>query len=385
MKCSTASIVTAALLAGLAGSSAHAGIFSDNNIVVMRVGHSNVGGGGDVILDEYTRTGSAVGNQIVLPTSGPDAFSAADVMDHDRHLHRSTNGQYLTLTGYNAAPGPSDPAAGTSARVVGVVNQSGSVDLSTKLTDAYQPGTIRNAIRGAFTTDGNAIWTGGDNSGDSSTTGGLRYTTLGSSTTVNLSRTQINGGSPQADNVRDVGVYGSQLFDSSGSGSSIGKGVLKVGTGMPTSGSQSVTALETDNVSVSCFAMLDLNPSIAGVDTLFTATDASVRKYILQGNGTWLASGTVATIANNSVEQIIAGVNANGSVSVFFAGTSAVLSFNDPTPATGSIAGITASTIVTAPVGYTLGGIEFVPTPAPGAFALLVAAAPVALRRRRTV
>lgn len=370
----------AALVA--AAGTAQAGIFTSGNLVVMRVDGSGATGSGAMYLDEYTRAGAAVGNTIGLPTAGADAVSTQRATNHDRHLHLSPDGQYLTFTGYNAAPGASDvstTSAASTPRVVGIVRPSGTVDLSTKLTDAYDG----FGFRSAYTTDGTKIWMAGDNNGGSGAaalTGGLRYTTKGSSTTTNLSQVQVTGGAKTPDNVRDVAAFGGQLFDSSGSSSSIGKAVFRVGTGLPESGSQTLTKLETDNISKSSFYLLDLDSGIAGPDTLYAVGD-NLYKYSYNGSA-WVAKGSVPfSLSTDIFDHVIAQANGDGSISVFAAGAKGVIAVTDPS-ATGSLTGLSATQILTAGADYQFGGIEFTPSPAPGGLGVLLAGAAFASRRR---
>jgi len=372
--------VATAMLA-LAAGSVRAGIFTSGNLVVMRVDNSAAGGSGAMFLDEYSRTGLSAGNTIALPTSGTNAMSTPRGMSHDRHLHLSPDGRFLTLMGYNAAPGSVDASttsASSVARVVGIVMPSGTVDLSTKLTDSYDATYFRSAV----TTDGSKIWLAGDNQDGNTTSGGLRFTTKGSSSTVNLSQVQVLGGSKTPDNVRDVGVYGGQLYDCSGSSSSIGKGVFTVGTGLPETGSQLATKFDPGSVSKSSFYMLDLDAGIAGVDTMYAAGD-NLYKFVKNSGGTWVAAGSISFSASSGIfEHVIASKNDNGSISVFAGGAAGVVAFTDPSFSS-SITGLATSTIISAGSGYSLGGIAFTPVPAPGAAALLVAGALVGSRRRR--
>ena len=374
-----------ALLALVASCGLAQADFTAGNLIVMRVDTAaGAAGSGSVFLDEVT-TGGAVQGTIALPTSGSDAFSLSNTYNHDRHLHRSADGRFVTFAGYNAAGSATDSGTTSSsvvARTVGFLGANGSVDLSTKLTDAYDGFNVR----GAYTTDGNQIWLAGDNNsgtGAAALTGGLRYTTRGSSTTTNLSQVQVLGGAKTPDNVRDVAVFDGQLYDCSGSSGSIGKGVLQVGIGTPTSGSQTLTGLTTAlGVSASSFVLLDLNSAIAGVDTMYAATD-NLRKYIKQANGTWAAAGIVTNATGNAFEQIIAKANVDGSVSVYAAGAAALVSLTDANGVSGSIQGLTTTTVLSAASGFQLGGIEFAPVPAPGAAALGLGSLAVAARRRR--
>lgn len=372
----TSNVLAVAVLCAAAGA-ASASSFTAGNIVIMRVDNTNPLGSGAIFLDEYTKTGINVGNTLAVDSTSADAVSVPGAINHDRHLHRSTDGQFLTFTAYGATPSTTDYSTSASSsvpRVVGVVNAGGSVDLSTRLTNAYD----NTSVRGAFTTNGTDIWVAGDNGSGGTPNGGLQYTTKGSSTSNNLSQVQALGGPKTPDNVRDVSIFNGQLYDCSGSSASIGKGVLSVGSGTPITGSQTATFLNTDGISVSSFALLDLDASIPGVDTLYAA-NTGVTKYIKQSNGTWIAKGVFAF---TGIEQIIAQANGDGSVTIFAGSPNAVGTLTDNNAFTSTLSG-SATTIVTASAGYTLGGIEFTPVPAPATLSLLIGAAPLVARRRR--
>ena len=113
-------------------------------------------------------------------------------------------------------------------RLVARVAANGTVDTTTALTDGSYSET---SIRAVATDNGTRFWIAGDNADNEpccSTKGGLRYVaSLGACTSVNLSSQQNAGSSPTPDNIRDVGIFDGQLYDSSGSNSSIGKAVFK--------------------------------------------------------------------------------------------------------------------------------------------------------------
>ena len=228
-----------------------AGEFTPGNLVVVSVSNFGTGGSGSVVLKEYSTSGTFVGDTVVLPDSGFDAVSLPDFTNHDRHLHRSTDGRFLVLAAYMSEPNPSptaDPSGLSSAiapRVAALIKFDGTVDLTTRLDVDFDA----TSLRGACSTDGKNIWLAGDNASGATTTGGLRFTTRGSNTSVNLSQVQVMGGPKTTDNVRDVGIFEDQLYDCSGSSSSIGKAVFTVGSGLPTSGSQTLTTMNTDGAS----------------------------------------------------------------------------------------------------------------------------------------
>src|SRR5207253_4255564 len=119
-------------------------------------------------------------------------------------------------------------------RVVGRVDGTGAADTSTALTDGYNLGNIRSAI----STDGINIWTSGTAASTASPTptptpsGGVRFTTFGSTTSTQVSTTVIN--------TRQINIFLGQLYVSSASGSIR---VATVGSGTPMTSGQTITNL----------------------------------------------------------------------------------------------------------------------------------------------
>lgn len=353
---------------------------SSGNLVVMRA--TNGTGAEKIFLDEYNVSGATpvLVQSIALPFTGSDAITTPGLMNHDRHLHRSADGRYLTFAGYNAAYGPTDPSTTPSAstpRVAAVVGADGNFDLSTKLTDAYDGTTIR----GVTSSDGTKLWVTGDNKSGTTSTGGTRFTNLGSSTTVNLSKVQVPPPSSTLDNVRDISIFAGQLYESSGSGSSVGKAVLQVGVGLPESGSQSLTTLTTDGQSTNCFYFVDADAGITGLDTLYTATGSGVRKYNLVG-GVWTAMGLFTS--TSEIEQVAVALDSLGVATIYAGGPGALFKITDSTPY-GGLASGSLPTLLTPAEGFTFGGLDFAPVPEPGTLCLLAAGFAGLLIRRRVV
>jgi hypothetical protein len=357
--------LTLLLLPFLTVATGFSAAFSGENLVVVQVGTgaalNNVSTA--VNLIEFTTSGSLI-QTIALPTSlsgGNNPLTLQGSATSEGFLKRSVDGNYLTLIGYGTGvgtTGPSGVASATINRVVGRIDMSGNVDTTTALTDAYSAGTVR----GAVSTDGNSLWLSGS-------VGGVRSSTLGSTTSTSLNATPPN--------TRVVDIYNGQLYVDSGSGGFTAPST--VGTGTPTTAGQTVTPLPgftTSSRSPYDYWFKDAN-------TLYVADDGSVanlggiQKWTLSA-GTWtlqytlLNNGTTTT----AVRGLIGTVDNNGDAVLFGTTGTALITVTDP-----GVNVFTATTLATAASGYAFRGIAMVPEPSSAAL-LLVGAAGLFLRRR---
>lgn len=360
-------IVLATLaLAGLAASVNAGVLITPGNLVTYRVGTgtgtlSNAGTA--VFVDEYTTSGTLV-QSIALPTSGINAFVASGTATSEGGLTISPDGRYITITGYNAMTGTTGIAATTSAnvaRTVAIIDTTTGNTTYTRLdTASFSGNNIRSAV-----SDGTNIWAAGANSG-------VRYTTVGSGTTVQLSTTSTNN--------RQVNIFNGQLYVTSGS-STIR--TASVGTGTPTTSGQTIANLPgtASTGSPYQYFFADLSATVAGVDTLYIADDsAGLQKFALVG-GSWVARGTVGT-GTNAYRGLTATVDA-GVVTLFATGNGT--SLVTLTDSSGYNANLTGSVTALAAAGTNtaIRGIGYIPVPTPGSLALLGLGGLVAARRRR--
>ena len=351
-------LIAAALLS--AGVAQAAG-FAAGDLVVYRVGTGSASltsAATQVFLDEYTTAGVLV-QSVAMPTvvSGANGLlTASGTASSEGELSLSTNGQYVLLTGYNAAAGTAAVAgtsSSTTARTVGVVNvATGAVNTTTKLTDF----STSNNPRSVASTNGSDIWVGG-------AAGGVRYTTLGASTSTQLSTTVVN--------IRQVSIFNGQLFASDSSGTTNRLGT--VGANLPTTAGQTITNLPgfaTSTGSPYSFFFADLSSSVAGLDTLYVADDAAgITKYSLNA-GTWVAKGTVGAAAD-TYRGLTGSVSSTGVVSLFatgLGGTAAtgggkLVTFADNSGYNGTLA-TTATTIATAITNEAFRGVAYIPAAA---------------------
>jgi hypothetical protein len=142
----------------------------------------------------------------------------------DGQLSRSQDNRYLVFPGYDAAVGQAGSIAGAVASSVPRVvarfdTHTGTFDTSTRLTDAFNSSNYR----GATTLDGSQFWLTGNGSGTANS--GVRYTTLGASSSVNVLTVNYTTAHPVIFNNQ---VYFSRTTGTAGSDAN-NAGVLSTG------------------------------------------------------------------------------------------------------------------------------------------------------------
>lgn len=258
-------------------------------------------------------------------------------------LTRSTDGNYLIATGYDAAVGTASPNATPATainRVIGRIDSAGNVDTTTALTDAATASNPRSAV----STNGTDMWISGG-------AGGPRYTTLGSTSSTQISTTTTN--------LRQLNIFNGQLYVTSMSGVTR---MATIGTGTPTTSGQTITnltGLDSTNVNGPYgFFFADLNAGVAGNDTLYIADDSSniIRKFSLV-SGTWTANGSVALTGVRGITGSVSGTT----VTLYMSSNSTTIStLSDASGYNATITG-SPSTVVTAGTNKAFRGIAFAP------------------------
>ena len=352
---------TAGASAGGASGSAGAGGSASETVHldVYRVGDGSgslVNTGNPVFVDEYTTDGSFV-RSIAMPlaVNGSNRrFVASGTATSEGLMTRSVDGRFVLLTGYDA-PLPTTGLAVTTGtavpRIVGRIGSDGSVDTTTQVMD----GVSGNNPRGVASTDGAQIWFAG-------AAGGVRFLTVGNSaaTTTQLSTTVTN--------LRQVSIFGSQLFVSDSSGSAVRLGA--VGIGLPTTAGQTITNVSGFPLTGSPygFYFADLDATVPGLDVLYVADDAlGITKYSLVANS-WVAKGTVGAAAD-AYRGLTASVKA-GAVTLYAtrkggsaaAGGGELVSLVDASGYNGAFAG-TPTLLVAATANTAFRGVALAPIP----------------------
>lgn len=357
--------------------SATATPFTLGDVAVYRVGDGTqtLGNtGNSVFIDEYTPTGTLV-QSIAMPTATSGAnygLVASGTATSEGELNRSADGRFLVLTGYSAT-GATSIVSSTSAanpRVIGLVDAAGGINTTTGLTD-YASG---NNPRSATSPDGTTIYLTG-------AAGGIRVTTVGSTTSTQLSTTVTN--------LRDANIADGNLYVSTSSGSAVRIG--QVGTGLPTAAGQTITNLPGIPTSGSPyqFVFADLSADVPGSDTLYVADDTAntITKYSLVG-GTYVSNGTITAAAVRGLTGAVAG----SAVTLFGATDGSLYSVTDTAGYNAAPSATAVSTFATAGANEAFRGIALAPvagtsTPEPASLSALAigAGALLARRRRRAV
>ena len=286
--------------------------FTPGDLVVYRVGDGSAGlvnTGAAVFLDEYTPSGTLV-QSIALPTTNNGnnkPLIASGTASSEGLLSRSADGRYLALTGYGTTLGGGLSLSGTFAnsvpRTVGLVDSAGTIDTSTALTDFAD----QNNPRSVVTSNGTDLWVGG-------AAGGVRYSTVGSTSSTQLATTPAN--------IQQVNIFNGQLYASSASGTNTFKGVSTIGTGLPTTAGQTATRLpgltDTTDPADSSYYFADLSTAVPGLDTLYIADSSQgISKFSLV-SGSWVLNGTVG--AGSDTYRGLTGLTIGSSVTLYATG-----------------------------------------------------------------
>ena len=330
--------------------------FTPGNLVVYRVGDGATtlsAAGAPVFLDEYNVSGTRI-QSFPLPTTSSgsvNALVAAGNSASEGLLTRSADGRYLMFTGYKAAVGAANvgtSSSSTTPRTVARVDNSGSTDTSTALTDLSTGSNPRTVA----SVDGTAFWAGGG-------AGGVRYAALGATTS-----TQIE--SPAFGNTRQFNIFSNQLYLSTGSSTT--NRLATVGTGTPTTSGQAVTNLPGFPTTGSPYAFFfcTLNGG-AGPDTVYVADDGGttgIQKYCLV-SGSWTLLGTITAANVRGLTASVSGttVTLYGSTSGASASATGGTLYlvTDTAGYNAAPSTTTATTLATATANMAFRGVAFAP------------------------
>lgn len=285
-------------------------------VAVVKVGDGSghlSGFSAPVFIDERYEDGSLL-STVSLPTIAAGAnqpCTLAGTLTSEGALTRSSDESFVQLGGYAATVGTATVASTSSSvvnRVVCRVDPAGAVDSSTRLNAAFSG----SSIRGAASVDGTAFWVSGTST---SSSGGAWYISRGTT-----------GGTHILTNPNDalhVAIYGGQLYGDSTTG--MFSNVFTIGSGLPTTTGQTATplpGLPSTMASPAGYVMFDLNPNVAGLDTLYIADNRTialgggVQKWIFNG-ATWSLATTFTSGLTTGPQGITGYVRQDGNVALF--------------------------------------------------------------------
>jgi hypothetical protein len=327
------------------------------NLVIFRAGTGAAALGGaatSAFLDEYTPGGSLV-QSITIPDTGASALTVTGNATTEGIISRSQDTSLLVFSGYRANAAATGQTA--TNKVIGTLDSSGLVSTLTEVSDA---GTV--TARSATTVNG------------------LNYYL---STSANVRFVPVPGGvgtstSIDARNSRQVNLADNILYASNGSTAITAKvqhyGTLPVGTTAPT---PVVTLALAD--AVNGFFLADLNPGVAGSDTVYALSTVEnlLRKYTFDGVS-WAANGSIPA----SSTQNLSGVVSGSSVTLYLTSGTGLFAYTDSSGVGGALSGTLGAAVATAGTNTAFRGIG-VFIPEPGAVGLVLTGAVLALRRRQ--
>ena len=370
--------------------SAMAGIFGSGNVVVERVGDGTAvlsSAATAVSVIEMSKAG-VTKQQLDLPTSGSTQVTDSGSATSNGYLN-VYNG-LLAVSGYNAASGTASVAS-SNTKVGTVIGSDGNVSTATRTlfpTSGTMPFTGNN-FRSMVATGANTFYASGTGSGTPST-GGLWYANNGSFTQISSTATG------QPTNMRNVEIYGGNLYTSSAA--TTGYGVWQVGTGLATTAGQTSTLLINAGANASTYGFVLFDTNSDGTNDLAyladdrTTAGGGLQKWVLTG-GTWTNSWSVLVNATGATSTTaatgFAGIRGltgtwdavNGAqlfATTIETSNNRVIGFSDTGTTPTSF-----TNLASAGTNYVFRGVDLTAVPAPGAAALLGLAGLITNRRRK--
>jgi|GEM_PF-1767740 len=313
--------------------------FTPGRIVVLQVGNGTetlVSSGNSLFLKEFTISGTA-GTTVSIPNSGANALIISGAATSEGFITRSTDGSSILIPGYDTTIGGSTSLSGTTSatvpRGVGVVTTNGNYSLAVS-ANIFS----KNNIRGVAGDGNSNYWMSGATTGTIYSAGGTSTTTVSTSTT----------------NQRVIHIYNGQLYYSTGSGT---VGIYAVGTGTPTTASQTGTIVfsaNTNNASPYGFAFSP-DGNTCYVSDEGSSPKGGIYKYVKTA-GTW--NGGTLIYGTSSRDLCVDFSTANPIIyaTTNTASANALVSIID-----NGGTGLSATTLATAPANTVFAGVCFSP------------------------
>ncbi|HEY2898946.1 MAG TPA: hypothetical protein VGL59_00110 [Polyangia bacterium] len=245
-------------------------------VAVLRLGDGTAtlaSSGTPAFVEIRSETTSVIYQTITLPTAtagNVNAFALSGTATSEGALSLSGDGHSVTVAGYliptPVAMGALSASSTASQRLAAKIDSSGNVDTSAALPNGASSFFVANNVRTVVTGTGTDYWFGGPGN-----SGGVVYFVPPASS---MNPAQIL---PSPSGIRVCQIVSGQLYCTSST--SAFSNVFTVGTGLPTSGTQTATVLTGLPATGSTpqpysFVLMDLDPN-DGVtpDTLYLTDD----------------------------------------------------------------------------------------------------------------
>ncbi|MDH4408261.1 MAG: esterase-like activity of phytase family protein, partial [Verrucomicrobiales bacterium] len=366
--------LSALLLAGsalFAGGLVHAAPFTPGNLVVERIGDGTTAPSSvafSVALLEYSASGGSPVQSLTTEFTGSNLLTDSGSATSNGQL--ASNGAYLAVPGINSAVGTVGVAA-LNAKVTNIFDSTGSVAGRVLFPTGGPSGTppspfSGNNFRCVLPTGATTFYASGTASGSPNTGGawyydGANFTQL--STTVT--------------NLRNIGIFGGQLYVSSASGAFLG--ISTVGTNLPTTSGNTTTLLISTGTGSSPYGFVFFDTDASGtVDRCYiaddrTATGGGIQRWDFNGT-TW--TNTYLLLLNTTSNTLVSsgtGLAGLRGLTGTFSGGTATLFATTTESGNNKLVSITDSgttpttfsTLASAGANYNFRGVAFAPQ-APG-------------------
>jgi len=276
------------------GSSANAADLV-SNLVVERIGNGSTAlsnASAAIAVQEFSTSGTLL-QTLTDPFDSTNLLTDSGTATSNGYLN--TYGRYLAVPGLNLATGTAS-AAGQNVKAVNILgldtNVAGRVVFPTGGPSGTPPSPFSgNNFRSVIATSANTFYATGTSSGTPSTGGAWYYN---GTDFVQVSSTQ--------NNLRNVEIYGDQLYVTSAAAGFLG--ISSVGTGLPTaSGATTSLAISTGTGSSPYgFVIFDTNGD-GTADRAYIADDRTsagggIQRWDLNSSSVWV--NTYALLLNTS-------------------------------------------------------------------------------------
>jgi hypothetical protein len=349
--------------------------FTPGNLVVSQYGNGLTTGTVPITLREFTTAGAPTGFEVGLPqvNSGSNFAIVGSSLGSTFTgiLKQSVDKRFLTIIG--------NGTNSTSSRTIARVDVLGNVNSTTNFSAAGV------SVRSAITTTGTDIWWSGDTG--SGSTGGIRYLTLGSTTSgvalaagTGASSTTPGGPNPVPLNSRIIGIFGDQLYGTSGVAIGGGasaysfRGVFNIGVGLPTTANQLGSIIVGGGTGNSGLIDAPMEFYIADSNTIYVADDDDnaplsngLQKWLF-ASGSWTKVWSAVPSGATGMRGLT-GVVTGSSVQLY--GITAVASGTLPTSLVAladTLSGTVAPSfalLATSGSNFVFRGVAFAPVPEP--------------------